>query len=124
MLFRSLTKLNFNNLFTNKLTYETIEAKGTVKGTLLNINDLDIISSISTINSNGEINLENYAIDMNLKVTPQISNSLLFVASALNPISFISVNLIKKIFPVKAPELITYKYKVNGTLMNPKLIKK
>lgn len=119
-----LTKLDFNNLFTNKLTYETIESKGLIKGTLLKINQLDIVSSISTINSNGEINLENYEINMNLKVTPQISNSLLFVASALNPISFISVNFIKKIFPVKAPELITYKYKVNGTLMNPKLTKK
>lgn len=119
-----LTKLNFNNLFTNKLTYETIESKGYLKGTQLKINQLDIISSISTINSNGQINLENYDIDMNLKVTPQISNSLLFVASALNPISFISVNLIKKIFPVKAPELITYQYKVDGKLTNPKLTKK
>lgn len=119
-----LTKLNFNNLFTNKLTYETIESKGYIKGTQLKINQLDIISSISTINSNGQINLENYDIDMNLKVTPQISNSLLFVASALNPVSFISVNLIKKIFPLKAPELITYKYKIDGKLTNPKLTKK
>jgi hypothetical protein len=120
----NIATLQFGNIFTNKLAYDSIHSSLILDGSDLKIDKLDIKSNISDASLKGVINLDTQELNIDLKVNPKISKSLMFttftVASGFNPLVMLGSTLLEKILPL--PNIVEYNYKINGTVSYPVLI--
>lgn len=120
-----IVTLDFKNVFNNNLQFDKITSKINIKNGIFSLENGKIKSKISEISFNGDINLPKEELNLKLEVTPKISNSILFttvsLATGFNPVTMLGSSLIEKIIPM--PNIIKYKYKINGSFEEPKINK-
>lgn len=117
----NLASLQFGNIFTNKFNYDTINGKLIINEGRLNIDKLNLESTILDANMTGNVEIESQDLDLKLTVTPKVTNSVVFTAvtaaSVFNPLFLFGGTILEKVIPL--PEIIKYKYKINGNLNYP-----
>jgi hypothetical protein len=117
----NLASLQLGNIFTNKFSYDTINGNLILNKGNLEIENLDIKSKISDASLNGYIDIKEQQLNLGLTVTPKLTNSVVFTAvtaaSVFNPLFLLGGTILEKIIPL--PEMVKYKYKINGTLEYP-----
>ncbi len=120
-----IVTLDFKNVFNNKLQFDKIKSTIDIKNGIFSISNGNIKSKISDIMFNGNINILKEELNLNLEMTPKISNSILFttvsIATGFNPITMLGSSIIEKIIPM--PNILKYKYKINGTFEEPNIKK-
>lgn len=120
-----IISLDFKNIFSNKLNYDKINSELVIKNGIIQLNDSHITSKISESKMSGQINLNNSKINIELKIVPKLTNSIIFtavnIAKGFNPAILIGSTLIEKIVPM--PNIIYYTYKINGTIEDPQIEK-
>ncbi len=120
-----IVTLDFKNVFNNNLQFDKINSKISITQGLLKIEEGNIKSKISDISFNGNINIAQEILNLKLEVTPKISNSILFttvtLATGFNPVTMIGSSLLEKIIPM--PNIIKYRYNINGNFEEPTIKK-
>ena len=120
-----IVKLDFKNVFNEKVQFDIIESKLNIKNGDFILEYGKIKSKISEINIDGNFNIVNKEINLDLEVMPTISNSILFAtvffASGFNPITIAGSSFLEKLIPM--PNIIKYQYKINGNFDNMRINK-
>jgi hypothetical protein len=117
----NIASLQFGNVFNNNLNYDKINGNLYLNKGNLNIGKLDIKSKISDVDLTGYIDIKEQKLNLGLTVTPKLTNSVVFTAvtaaSVINPLFLLGGTILEKVIPL--PEVVKYRYKVNGTLAYP-----
>jgi uncharacterized protein YhdP len=117
----NIASLQFGNIFNNNLNYDIINGSLYLNKGNLNIEKLNIKSKISDVDLTGYIDIKKQQLNLGLTVTPKLTNSVVFTAvtaaSAINPLFLLGGTILEKIIPL--PEVVKYKYRINGTLEYP-----
>lgn len=120
-----IVTLDFKNVFNNKMQFDKLNSNIDIKNGTFFISNGNIKSKISDVVFNGSINPLKEEININLELTPKISNSILFttvsLATGFNPVTMLGSSLIEKIIPM--PNILKYRYKINGTFEEPSIKK-
>ncbi len=115
--------MDFSSIFNKNLTYDIINSELSIKNGVVNIDKTEIKSKISEMNLKGVVDLNSEKLDLNLEVTPKLTNSIVFtavsIATGFNPISLLGSAIVDKIIPM--PNIIKYNYKIFGTIRNPEI---
>ena len=119
--------LDVNDVTKAGLAFDSIEGYGRFNKGIFGLEKLSLKAPAANAEVFGEINLIQTNMALNAEVTPAIGSSLAVIAAIsglATPIAGLAAYGLLKVIPGFNEDLISYKYKINGSFENPEIIYK
>mgnify|MGYP003597624685 CR=1 FL=1 len=115
--------LDFRDIFSEGLAFESIDGRFDVRDGLMKTNDLEMAAPAAHVLMRGETNLGNQTQDVRVVVQPALSNSVALGVTVLNPIVGAATFVTQKVLGDPLSKLFSYQYHITGTWSNPQVDK-
>ena len=115
--------LDFRDIFSEGLAFESIDGRFDVRDGLMKTNDLEMAAPAARVLMRGETNLGNQTQDVRVVVQPALSNSVALGVTVLNPIVGAATFVTQKVLGDPLSKLFSYQYHITGTWSNPQVDK-
>ena len=119
--------LNVNDVTKAGLAFDSIEGKGRFHKGIFGLEKMTLKAPAADVELFGEINLIQETLSLSADVTPAIGSSLPVIAAIsglATPLAGLAAYALLKVIPGINEDLITYKYKIKGSIFNPEIIDK
>ncbi len=115
---RRLT-LDFRDLFSEGFAFDKISVTAKITEGTMRSNDFYMNGPAAEVSIKGETNLHKETQNLDVKVVPNISDSLSLAAFAGGPIAGVAAFVAQKILKDPLNKIVRSKYKITGTWDNP-----
>lgn len=111
--------LDFRDIFSGGLAFETIDAHFDIRDGLMKTSDLEMDTPAARVLMRGETNLAKQTQDLRVVVRPALSNSVALGVTVLNPIAGAATFVTQKVLGDPLSRLFSYQYHITGTWADP-----
>ncbi len=111
--------LDFRDLFGSGFIFDTINASVRMNNGIMRTNNFRMNGPAAEVNMSGESNIIKETQDLNVKVTPHISDSFSIAALAGGPLVGAAAFLAQKILKDPLNKILTSEYRIIGSWDNP-----
>ena len=111
--------LDFRDIFSEGLAFESIEGRFDVRDGLMKTADLQMDAPSATVLMRGETNLATQTQDVMVTVRPALSNSVALGVTVLNPIAGAVTFAAQKVLGDPLSKVFSFQYHITGTWSDP-----
>ncbi len=115
--------LDFRDLFSDGFAFDKISATAKIDSGIVRSDDFFMTGPAAEANIKGETNLKTETQNLNIKVTPHVSDSLSLAALAGGPIVGAAAFVAQKILKDPFNKIASSEYRITGTWDNPLEVK-
>lgn len=114
-------KLNFDDLRESEMVYDDIKGRFGLNSGILKIQDVALNSPSIKLRADGDVDLKQEQLDVNLDVTVPVTRNLILPAAVIGGVPIAAtIYVVEKVLGDQFDKLTTIKYAVSGGFENPK----
>ncbi len=116
--------LDFNDVFSKGFQFENISGNASIKGGVIDTQDLSIAGSAAKVKMNGTVDMNTETQNLNVKIYPAVGDSVSLIRGFIaGPAVGIGTLIVNQLLGNPLDKLVSFEYNVTGTWSDPNVVK-